>query len=236
MESRLLRALLATLLVTRAMAVTDEELASCYPASQTYQHGNLRISVNQVAGRDSPEPFYNSGKIRASVTISRGKKVLRHVGFDEPALFAYGHISGLFVPRSQPGKRYFHVVKYGDYNGRHLLIDRSGAVINLPGGMFFATKIGSREILFTLHVQDGQGALTIFDLVTGRKGISRRLPLEVVNAFAHDNLIFFHGEGPKGECWVRIDGNGNGLVENPPLPIQGMTELPIVDGFRVLGQ
>ncbi len=232
----LLRATLAIALVAPLFAVTDEERAACYPASRTYQHGGLRITIAQVARPDSPEPFYNAGKVRASITISRGKKILRVMRYDEAELFAYGHISGLFVPRSQPGKRYFSVVKYGDYNCRHLLIDRNGTVISLPGGLFFATMIESREILFTLHVQDSQGALTIFDLETGRKRASRRLPLEVISAFAHDNLIFFSGIGPKKECWLRIDGNGHCLIETPSLPTERMTELQIVDGFRGLGQ
>ncbi len=126
------------------------------PAKSTeskYKFGDVEIFLKQIKGE---YPTYCS----ASIEIKKDGKVLQERKYRniEPLGGAYG----LFVPFEQPSKKYFMVIKHGDYDGRNLLIDKKGGLIDLPGGLFFMTK--NKRYLFVEHEQDCCGSLLVFDL------------------------------------------------------------------------
>jgi len=135
-----------------------------YPAEKfqvtknDYAFGDLTVRVIDVKNRGgiaSSEPHFCS----AWVEVLKSTQLLKrfYYGDIEPVGANYG----AFVPKQQPSDDYFAVVKEGDYDGRLLLIDHEGKVVDLPGGFYFVTP--DKKLLFSLYSSDSPG-LAVFDL------------------------------------------------------------------------
>lgn len=119
-----------------------------------YHFGNIEIQIKQVFG----------GECSAWVEIIKEGRILHKKEFIK--IEGLGKSYGLYVPAKQPDNQYFIINKYGNYDGRTLLIDRNGRLIDLPGGYYFITK--DKRYLFIEHEIDGFGSITVFDLHVGK--------------------------------------------------------------------
>ncbi|HEX2982492.1 MAG TPA: hypothetical protein VHO28_03005 [Ignavibacteriales bacterium] len=72
--------------------------------------------------------------------------------------------AGLYVPRQQPLKDYFFIIKHGDYEGIQLIIDTTGVVREIPGGEYFITN--NKKYMFVLQEIDGSAPFRVMDLST----------------------------------------------------------------------
>jgi|GEM_PF-2245512 hypothetical protein len=131
-----------------------------------YHFGNIEIQIKQVLGSECS----------AWVEIIKEGRILHKKEFIN--IEGLGKSYGLYVPAKQPDNKYFIINKYGDYDGRTLLIDRNGKLIDLPGGHYFITK--DKHYLFINHEIDGFGSITVFDLHLG-KVIYGNIPDEAFN-------------------------------------------------------
>jgi len=140
-------------------------VAKEYPAGKfqvtknDYALGEITVRVIDVKnlGYVNP-PRY----CRAWVDVLKGEKLLKHFYYDD--IEPVGGEFGAFVPKDQPPD-YFTVVKGGDYDGRLLLIDKDGVVVDLPGGFYFVTD--DKKFLISEYSSDEPG-LTVFDLASHR--------------------------------------------------------------------
>jgi hypothetical protein len=130
---------------------------------KTYAHGEVQITLIQIKDiKDSPVPGLG-GYCRAWLQVHKGEEeFIDEKYYDD--IFPVGGHYGLFVPRNQPSQNYFIVIVLGGYDGRLLLIDKKGKILDLMGGPFFVTS--DRRFIFSQHDSDLSG-LTVFDLVLG---------------------------------------------------------------------
>lgn len=147
------------------------------PASvttKTYVHGEVQVTLIQVKDiKDSPVQGLG-GYCRAWLQVRKGKELLEEKYYDD--IYPLGGKYGLFVPHIQPSHNYFIVVALGSYNGRLLLINRKGQILDLMGGRFFVTS--DRRFIFSTRDSDLSG-LTVFDLVHGEVVYSAEITPDV---------------------------------------------------------
>jgi len=120
--------------------------------------------------------------------VREGDKVLRQAYFDD--IDAVGGYYGLFLPKDQPLKDYFVVLKEGDYDGRLLLVGVDGSLTNIAGGEFFLTE--DKRYLIGSHSSDYE-SLIVFDLLRRRMaidGAAEKLP-SVGDWYMDDTGYFF---------------------------------------------
>lgn len=135
---------------------------SDYPKSEfqvtqtTHILGEISVHIIQAKRRrgSATVPSY----CRAWVEVARNEKLIRRIYYDdfEPVGYKYG----IFVPAKQPSSDYFVLVKEGDYDGRLLLVDKSGHVTNTFGGSYF---VANGKFLISQYSSDEAG-LAVFDL------------------------------------------------------------------------
>jgi hypothetical protein len=114
-----------------------------------YPVGNFTVRIIQVVVADDA--------CRAWLEVRQGDKVLRQVYFND--IDAVGGNYGIFLPKQQPFGDPFVAVKFGDYDGRLLLVGNDGSLTNLPGGDFFLTP--DKRYLIGSHDSDYQSPFVI---------------------------------------------------------------------------
>ena len=123
----------------------------------TYKFGNVKISLKQT--ENYKKHIYN-----AWVYIKKDGQIINKRKYLD--IEALGGAYGLLVPSVQPSDKYFLILKQGDYDGRSLLIDKNGNLIDLPGGLYFITK--DKRYLFVEHSEDCCDPFCVFDLKRGK--------------------------------------------------------------------
>jgi len=114
----------------------------------------------------------------------------------EPVGFSFG----AFVPKNQPDG-YVAVVKEGDYDGRLLLIDREGKVVDLEGGFYFVTA--DKNFLVSEYSSDSPG-FSVVDLV-GSKVILQPKDAPEIGGWYRDSEGYFFMEYEGGGKAQRVD-------------------------------
>lgn len=130
-----------------------KELVSCRSA---VSHGKARIEVAQT--RRLVNPAKGSPHVcRAEVSVRGPAGEMRRIYADIDPVGAEFGVS--ILPR--PIGRFRAVAKVGDYDGRLLLVDELGAVVDLPGPEHLTAE---GRFLILRHHTDAWLALAIFDL------------------------------------------------------------------------
>ena len=162
--------------------------------AREYPAGKFRVSKNDYALGEITVRVINVKNLgyvnppqycRAWVDILKGEQLVKRFYYDdiEPVGFSFG----AFVPRHQPVPDYF-MVKEGDYDGRLLLIDKDGGVVDLPGGFHFVTS--DKKFLVSEHSSDEPG-LTVFDLATHRIILQPKDVPEIGSWYRDEQGYFF---------------------------------------------
>jgi len=175
----------------------DADLVRC---RATARNGEATIQVSQTHRvRDVAKggPHYCS----AEVTVEGSSGSMRRVYADiEPVGAQFGVA---ILPN--PIERYRAVAKLGDYDGRLLLVDAGGGVVDLPGPAHF---LAYGRMLIVEHHSDVY-AVTVYDVSAN------------VQVFAADDAVLANLLGtPVGDParWLDVDGT---IYLAPPSSAQG---------------
>ncbi|MBK8845493.1 MAG: hypothetical protein IPO27_02610 [Bacteroidetes bacterium] len=133
---------------------------------------------------------------RAWMHVLLADTIYERLYFDN--MNAYRGCSGIYFDKDQP-PNFLVFSKFGDYDGRTIIIDTNGTVHNLSGGNYFISRDG--RFLFSIYDSDKNG-LTVFDF---------RL---VKVAFADDDMFSridnWYFQGGK---YFSIDQEGDEMLE-----------------------
>ncbi len=118
--------------------------------------------------------------------------VVKGVAFEkiEPVGWHYG----VFVIPRQPDPDYAALIKLGDYDGRLLLVNRSGQLFNLEGGAFFVDR--KYRLLFSNYMTDDDPKTIVFDFARGR--VVAKAPVPVHTWYRNGSTLYFTPIVPDG--------------------------------------
>jgi len=120
------------------------------------------ITVNLVQTKPKKTNRSAQFSCRTWLTIKNKTKVVKERNEDCDGV---GGCSGLFFPESQPSKDLIIVSKFGDYDGRLLIINDKGELNDYSGGKFYVSA--DNKYVFTNHDSDLSG-VSIIDLTKNK--------------------------------------------------------------------
>ena len=127
---------------------------------QQYLHGNCLIRIIHVKNlSESSVPTY----CRAWLNVEFNNKIIHQIYLDD--IEPVGAQYGLFVPRNQPNKEFFTIVKFGDYDGKLYLVDKEGNINDFWGGAYFITI--DKKFMISEHHSDLH-EIEVIDLMNGK--------------------------------------------------------------------
>lgn len=134
---------------------------SDYPADQYSTRteekslGEVKIQIIHVMSKGLTSDI----ECKAWLTVKKGNKVTGQMFFDDISP-DFGP-AGIFFPVKQPREDLVVAMKFGDYDGKIIVVDRDGNVNTMPGGDFYLSE--DNQYLFSNYSSDQPG-LTIIDL------------------------------------------------------------------------
>jgi hypothetical protein len=177
-----------------------------YPRDQfkiydkTYTHGQVRIHIIHVKRKElSSEKDFNF--CRAWLMVEQKGISIRE--FYYPDLVPVESEYGLFVPRMQPSKELFMVVKIGDHDGTLKLFDKKGNVTNLPGGYYFT--IGDSLLVSEYH--SNPPGLIVFDLHARKLVLQQSHIPYIYQWYKKDKNYFFTVTDRRGDSGQTVQQN-----------------------------
>jgi len=149
--------------------------------------GEYTVRVVDVKNLGYEPSDYQPHYCSAWVEIRKDDELVKRYfyGDTEPVGFSFG----AFVPKNQPDG-YVAIVKEGDYDGRLLLIDTEGKVVDLPGGFYFVTA--DKKFLVSEYSSDAP-SLTVFDLAS-HKVILQLKDAPEIGSWYRDGVEYFFME------------------------------------------
>jgi hypothetical protein len=145
------------------------------------------VGIRIVHAKRRKESATPPSYCRAWVEITRDGALLRRIYYRdfEPV----GDKYGVFSPIEQPSADYFVLVKEGDYDGRLLLVNKSGEVTDILGGSFF---VAGKRFLVSEYSSDSAG-LAVFDLESHKLEF-QTTTIPYVQQWYKDGLGYFFTE------------------------------------------
>ncbi len=152
-----------------AFGQTDEYLIykkQDYPQNKytikndTFYFHRVKIVIIQVKLNNEGDYDPYSAYCRIWLTVIKQNELKESIFYNDCE--ALGGCSGIFVSPEQPIKNYFILSKFGDYDGRIILIDTLGSMVSYRGGQYFFSL--DKRYLFSIYNSDLAG-LTVFDLI-----------------------------------------------------------------------
>lgn len=165
--------------------------AADYPRSElqvtqsTHLLGSVGIRIVHAKRRkeSATAPSY----CRAWVEITRDGTLIRRMYY--PEFEPVGDKYGVFAPAVQPSTDYLILVKEGDYDGRLLLLNKSGEVTDILGGSFF---VAGKRFLVSEYSSDSAG-LAVFDLESHKLEL-QTTKIPYIHKWYKDSLGYFFTE------------------------------------------
>lgn len=111
---------------------------------------SFTIAVEKIAATES----------RVTV-FDQNQRLLSRRTFGASETLSVGGHSGLFMPQHQPLPSAFLITKHGGYDGRTLLINKEGKIIDLPGGSYAYEPKSKR--FFSKHESDLPPLITVIE-------------------------------------------------------------------------
>jgi hypothetical protein len=96
---------------------------------------------------------------KAWLIIRKGNKSTANLFYDD--IMTDNGTAGVLFPKKQPREDLFIAMKFGDFDGRLIVVDREGQANSVPGGNFYVSE--DNKYLFTNYESDQTG-LTVLDL------------------------------------------------------------------------
>jgi hypothetical protein len=130
-------------------------------SQKEFRHGEVLIKIFQAKKKKSKEVAPH--ECRAWITIERSGKLQKRIYYDD--ISPVGDRYGIFLPKKQPYKEFFIIIKLGDYDGRLIVVDIKGNVVDEIGGRFFTAR--DKRYLFSEYDSD-IGGISVLDMKTGQ--------------------------------------------------------------------
>lgn len=122
---------------------------------------------------------------RAWFRLKQYGKVVNQAYFDN--IQPQGSCSGVYMPEIQPRKDYFIASKFGDNDGKLILIKKNGQIQQIKGGEFFLS-IDKRYII-TNHNSNESG-FTFFDLNLDKILFEGKVEKPLADWYFQDNRFY----------------------------------------------
>ena len=132
-----------------------------YPADQyttktdTGSLGQVKLQAIHVLSKGLTE----DPVCKAWLMIRKGNKSTANLFFDD--IMSDNGTAGVFFPKKQPREDLFIAMKFGDFDGRLIVVDRQGSVNSVPGGNFYVSE--DNKYLFSNYESD-QNGVSVIDL------------------------------------------------------------------------
>ncbi len=158
-----------------------------YPASKynlqidSFTVGAYLIEFIQVTNKvESNEPL-----CRSWFRLKQFGKVTNQVFFSniKPNITC----GGIYVPEIQPRKDFFIASKFGDNDGRLILINRMGEIKQYKGGQFYLSN--DKRLLFTNHASEENG-VTVIDLNAEKVLFEGKVAKPLADWYYQDSRFF----------------------------------------------
>jgi hypothetical protein len=158
--------------------------------------GTITIELTHAKPKkqDDPKQFM----CRTWLTIKDKNKLIKELDQDANSV---GGCSGLFFPDSQPNKDLIIISKFGDYDGRLLIVNNKGEFKDYLGGTFYVSN--DNRYLFTNYDSDLSG-VSIVDLTKNELIYTGELKQYLADWYFQDGQYF----AIVSEDMKRIEGTG----------------------------
>ncbi len=150
----------------------------------TEKNENLQQVIIKIIQLRPSENFYDLSCRVLIRTIKENKRI------DE---INYGNINpvgssfGIAFSKNQKKENLFIASKFGDYDGKIIIINKNGEIQSFQGGQYFVTNNG--EYLVSNWSSDLSG-LTIYDLTKKEICLNKELDFHLGNWYYSDNTYF----------------------------------------------
>jgi len=125
-----------------------------------FAFGDFTVELIQAKLR-KPENFEKgSAYCRIWLNVKKGNVAIDSLFYNDCE--ALGGCSGIYAPKKQPRTDYFVLSKFGDYDGRILIINQKGKIQSFFGGHFYVSP--DNRYLFSPYDADLAG-LTVYDFL-----------------------------------------------------------------------
>jgi hypothetical protein len=166
----------------------------------------IAVRLTQVRpGGDRPDGVVNY--CSAFIETKRGDQRIAVRSFEnvEPVGGAYG----LFLPSRQRVPGYFLLWKRGDYDGRTILIAKTGRILDYPGPQIVIDSLD--HLLISESSESEDGNVRVFDYRQGRLVFNRKAPAGIAHWYRFGNRLFatvhksdVRTEEPNPEMWDTV--------------------------------
>ncbi len=142
--------------VYKEFVPTDYAASDYKTKIQSIPFNNLTIKLIKInhKGYENENAFY----CRAWLKVIRNDSTIDSLYFDN--ITAGKGCAGLYMDNKQPDPNHFILTKFGDYDGRTLIINKQGQIKNITGGKYFITR--DKRYLFSIYESDLSG-IAVFD-------------------------------------------------------------------------
>ena len=127
--------------------------------ADTFKFNEYSIALTQAKLRDNTTYDSTAAFCRIWLSVKKGDTVIDNLFINDCE--AVGGCSGIYVSDEQTRNDYFILSKFGDYDGRILIIDTSGKIKSCIGGSYYLSA--DNTYLFSPYNSDLSG-LTVYDL------------------------------------------------------------------------
>jgi len=127
--------------------------------ADTFDFAGFKIELIQTKLRDYKTYDSTAAYCRIWLTVKMGNTTVDKLFINNCE--ALGGCSGIYASEEQPRKDFFILSKFGDYDGRILIIDSSGKIKSFIGGHYYLSS--DNRYLFSPYSSDLSG-LTVYDL------------------------------------------------------------------------
>jgi len=127
--------------------------------TDTFNFRTLKIELIQVKLTDHKNSDSTSVFCRIWLIVKNSRVIIDKLFINDCE--SVGGCSGIFTSPKQQVKDYFILSKFGDYDGRIILIDTSGKINSYFGGQYYLSS--DNKYLFSTYNSDLAG-LTVYDL------------------------------------------------------------------------
>lgn len=143
----------------KAFKNSDYPTANYSVKADTFMFNDYKIELIQAKLRDYKTFDSTAAFCRIWLTVKKGNAVIDKLFINDCE--AVGGCSGIYVSKEQSRKDYFILSKFGDYDGRILIIDTTGKIKSFIGGHYYLSA--DNKYLFSPYNSDLSG-LTVYDL------------------------------------------------------------------------
>lgn len=158
-----------------------------YPANQysveidSYTLSTFLIEHIEVKNKNAEDESLCRGWFR----LKQYGKIVNQVYFDN--IQPHGSCAGIYLPAIQPRKDYFIASKFGDNDGKLILIKKSGEIEMVKGGEFFLSN--DKRFIMTNHNSEEHG-FTFYDLNADKILFEGKTEKPLADWYFQDNRFY----------------------------------------------